>query len=280
MATAPPTPAQSPPPGVTSNFDNPETLVNKNNIAMGVSIPLITIFFFLRVYVRLYIRQAWIFEDWLVLTAWASTISLAGVGAATMAHSGGRHAWDITEKQFQQALYWFNVTSINYGIAICITKLSVLAYYRRVFSPFRQRPFDLSIVCLIIVLILFYVSTTIVKIWECMPRAMIWDKSIPGTCINTSILLDTSGLFNTVTDVIMLLLPVKAVRNLKLKFKQKVLVVGVFTFGLCAPAFSLVGCIVRLQGDDNPDKSWVQPMIIMWGLYDSKFLFTPSFIPP
>lgn len=73
-----------------------------------------------------------------------------------------------------------------------------------------------------------------------MPRATIWDKSIPGTCINTSILLDTSGLFNTVTDVIMLLLPVKAVWSLKLKFKQKVLVVGVFTFGLWLVLYSVV----------------------------------------
>ncbi|KAI1094965.1 hypothetical protein F5B19DRAFT_442749 [Rostrohypoxylon terebratum] len=35
-----------------------------------------------------------------------------------------------------------------------------------------------------------------------------------------------------------------------------ILIVGVFTFGLCAPAFNLVGCIVHLQGNDNPDNAW------------------------
>ncbi|KAI0890591.1 uncharacterized protein GGS22DRAFT_194561 [Annulohypoxylon maeteangense] len=269
MATVSPTPALQPPPGVASNFVNPESLAGKNNIAMGVSIPLITISFFLRVYVRIWIRRTWVFEDWLALTAWASTVSLAGVGTATMAHNGGKHGYDITHEQFQEALYWFNATTINYGIAICTTKLAVLWYYRRVFSPFRRKPFDISIVCLITVLILFYGSTTIVKIWECIPRERIWDKSIPGRCISTDILLDTSGLFNTLTDFIMLLLPVKAVWKLKLKVKQKVLVVGVFTFGLCAPVFSLVGFIVRLQGNNNPDKSWIQPKIIMWGLAET-----------
>ncbi|KAI1461618.1 hypothetical protein F4805DRAFT_453501 [Annulohypoxylon moriforme] len=257
MATVSPTPALPPPPGVTPNFVNPESLVRQNNIAMGVSVPLITISFLLRVYVRIWIRRVWVFEDWLAFVAWASTVSLAGVGAATMAHYGGRHAFDITREQFMQASYWFNVTTINYGIAICTTKLAVLWYYRRVFSPIRRRPFDISIICLIVLLVLFYGSTTIVKIWECIPRTRIWDKGIPGTCISTTVLLDTSGLFNTLTDLIMLLLPVKAVWGLKLKVKQKVLVIGVFTFGLCAPVFSLVGLIVRLQGTNNPDKSWM-----------------------
>ncbi|KAI1213911.1 uncharacterized protein F4807DRAFT_469664 [Annulohypoxylon truncatum] len=269
MATASPTPALPPPPGVTSNFVNPESLTDENNIAMGVSIPLITISFFLRVYARIWIRKTWVFEDWLALTAWASTVSLAGVGAATMANYGGRHEWDITREQAIQAAYWFNATTVNYGIAICITKLSVLWYYRRIFSPSRGRPFDISIVCLIVLLILFYSSTTLVKIWGCIPRAKIWDNDIPGSCINTPVLLDTSGVFNTLTDVIMLLLPVKAVWNMKLKLRQKVLVICVFTFGLCAPIFSVLGLVIRLEGNNNNDKSWIQPKIIMWGLAET-----------
>ncbi|KAJ8126245.1 hypothetical protein O1611_g7393 [Lasiodiplodia mahajangana] len=34
----------------------------------------------------------------------------------------------------------------------------------------------------------------------------------------------------------------------------------------CAPAFSLVGVLVRARGSNNPDKTWVQPEIIQWGL--------------
>ncbi|KAI2462845.1 hypothetical protein F4781DRAFT_438050 [Annulohypoxylon bovei var. microspora] len=270
MATTSPTPALPPPPGETSNFTNPESLTQANNIATGICISLVTIFFSLRVYVRIGIRRTWIFEDWLALTAWASTVSLAGVGVATMAHYGGRHEWDITHDQSMQALYWFNVTSIVYGIAMCITKLTVLWYYRRIFSPSRQRPFDISIVCLIVILILFYGSTTIAKIWECIPRAKIWDHdNIQGSCISIAALLDTSGLFNTLTDVVILLLPVKAVWKMNLKLKKKMIVVGVFTFGLCAPVFGVVGLIVRLKGNGNTDKSWVQPEIIMWALAET-----------
>ena len=95
-------------------------------------------------------------------------------------------------------------------------------------------------------------------------------------------LLNASGLFNTITDLIIVLLPVKAVWNMKMEKKRKITVVLVFTFGLwyvfrlrcdcastysceSAPAFSLVGFVVRLRGSNNPDKTWVQPDIVMWG---------------
>lgn len=127
---------------------------------------------------------------------------------------------------------WFNITSIIYGITICIAKLAVLWLYRRVFSPIRRSPFDTSIIILIVLNIVFFATTTILKICECVPRAKIFDPTIPGSCINTGMLLNAIGLFNTVTDLIVVLLPVKAVWKMNMARKKKIIVVFVFTFGL------------------------------------------------
>ncbi|ROW04910.1 hypothetical protein VPNG_07044 [Cytospora leucostoma] len=259
-------PALPPPPGTTPNPQHPATLKESMNIAMAVAIPLTTIFFLLRTFVRIWIKRQWICEDWLALIAWVGTIAFCGTGAATMAHHGGQHEWDITIAQAREASYWFNVASIHYGITICIAKLAVLLLYRRVFSPYRWSPFDIGVISLIILLVLFYIATNLTKIWECIPREKIWDTSIPGHCIDTPMLLNVSGLFNTITDFIIVFLPVRAVWNLNMKLKNKVMVVLAFTFGLCAPAFSLMGSIVRIRGTKNPDKTWVQPDIVMWGL--------------
>lgn len=78
---------------------------------------------------------------------------------------------------------------------------------------------------------MFYVATTAVKIWECSPRARIWNKSIPGHCVSIPSLLNTSGLFNTITDILILLVPVKAVWNLHMTNRRKWGVVAVFTVG-------------------------------------------------
>lgn len=148
-SNATPTPAMPPPPGTTSNFDHPESLKGVMNIAMGVSIPLTTIFFLLRTYVRTWVKRQWDGEDCerlpalfsicrggeqigltarsvLALIAWVSgkkhsdrqkwlrctglteqigTVAFSGTGAATMAHHGGKHQWDMTRSQAKEAFY-------------------------------------------------------------------------------------------------------------------------------------------------------------------------------
>ncbi|OKL57532.1 hypothetical protein UA08_07094 [Talaromyces atroroseus] len=162
-------------------------------------------------------------------------------------------------------LQWFDIASVIYGLAICLTKVSVLCLYRRVFSPVKWSVFDNIIIGLITVMICFYLSTDFAKIFECTPRARIWDKSVPGTCIDESVLLDTSGFFNTITDFIILVLPVHSVIKLQLSQVRKLLVIAVFTFGLCAPVFSTIGLVVRFKISGSPDITWNQPEILLWG---------------
>ncbi|KAK8060667.1 hypothetical protein PG996_010597, partial [Apiospora saccharicola] len=257
-------PAMPPPLGKTPNFDHPETLVQRNYIAMCVALPFLMVPFVLRCYVRLWRKRTWNFEDWLALVAWIGTLAYCGTGASTMVHYGGRHTWDITEEQAQESAYWFNIVSIHYGVTICIVKLTILRLYRRVFSPARHGPFDVGIVALVVFLVGFYVATNLAKVFQCTPREKIWISSLPGKCIDISTLLNVSGIVNTVTDFVILLLPIKAVWNMKLEAREKITVVLVFTFGLSGPAFSLAGLMVRMNGAGNPDKNWVHPEIIMW----------------
>ena len=81
-------------------------------------------------------------------------------------------------------------------------------------------------------MICFYGCTTFVKIFECIPRAKIINPKIPGTCLDISAILDASGVFNTTTDFLILLLPIYAVKKLQMTKRKKVLIVLVFTFGL------------------------------------------------
>lgn len=126
---------------------------------------------------------------------------------------------------------WFNATSIVYGAVILLTKLSILLLYRRVFVATSGTFLDWLLRGFMAILILFYFSTDIVKIWECLPRESIWNKSVKGTCVNVSALLNTSGLFNTITDVMILLIPVKSVWSLQMDLQRKLGIMAVFTVG-------------------------------------------------
>lgn len=76
---------------------------------------------------------------------------------------------------------------------------------------------------------LFYIASTIVKIWVCTKTG---NKTFHGTCASYPSILNTSGLFNTISDVLILLVPIKSVWNLNMDKAWKIGVVLVFTVGL------------------------------------------------
>ena len=143
---------------------------------------------------------------------------------------------------------WFNAATVVYAPTILAAKLAILYIYRRVFVPRRWGIFDWTLRIFMVILIFFYLATFLVKIWECNPRERIWDRSIPGKCVNVSSLLNASGLFNTLTDIIILLIPVKSVWNLNMTTKRKVGVVGAFTVGFTyVLALNLLSCPFLLR---------------------------------
>ena len=79
---------------------------------------------------------------------------------------------------------------------------------------------------------LFYLTTVPIKIWECIPRAKIWDRFIEGTCINIPKLLNTDGIVNTLTDFFILVVPINALWKLQMKVRKKVGIALLFTVGL------------------------------------------------
>lgn len=225
------TPYLPPPAGVTSNPENPASLAHLADITISVCLPLVTLPFFARCYVRLFLKRVWILEDYLVTIAWAGAVGYCAVMRATMSHHGGEHVWDITADEAHEASYWFNVTAIEYAFIIWITKCTLLMFYRRVFSPVRRSPFDNTIIVLMVIITGFYSSNAFLKLFECYPREKIWNNTIPGKCADLVLVLNISGGFNAVSDLIILLLPVHAVSKLQMDRSKRILVVLGFTFG-------------------------------------------------
>ena len=136
-------------------------------------------------------------------------------------------SWKPTNPRTQ----YLNLIQILYSPAAAFTKSAILVLYLRIFSPYRWSKFNITIRAFILVIGLFYIAITIAKICQCLPRARIWDKSVPGQCMDLVTLLDASGLFNIVSDFVILIIPLKGIWSLQLSRKRKVAVYAVFTVG-------------------------------------------------
>ena len=86
---------------------------------------------------------------------------------------------------------------------------------------------------MIIVISVWYTITTFVTIFACSPREAFWNPLITGyRCLNNDTGAIVSCAFNVVSDMTILMFPVRAVCKLKIPARNKVRIVLLFAIGL------------------------------------------------
>jgi hypothetical protein len=121
-----------------------------------------------------------------------------------------------------QQTEWFT----NYAIA------SSLAFKRLIWGTFA--------------LLTAFLGASIMTVFlQCIPLSQFWDLTLlphEKNCINTTAFFYSTSVFNIVTDVWILLLPVKLLWRVQRPTFQKVVLLGVFAVG----SFACIASCIRL----------------------------------
>ncbi|OOF97845.1 hypothetical protein ASPCADRAFT_128036 [Aspergillus carbonarius ITEM 5010] len=178
-------------------------------VTQAVCLTVSTGFIAMRLYSKLHITKAPGWDDWTCCLAWLGLIGYVVLAFEADRHGSGVHQWEVDASDLREFSKLTNASQILYGPLIFLTKLSIFLLYVRVFAPSAKcNPFWF-IQVLIGLNFLFYLADTIVKICECTPRARIWDKDVPGHCINVNIPILVTSIVNVVSDLMMLLMPIR-----------------------------------------------------------------------
>jgi hypothetical protein len=116
-----------------------------------------------------------------------------------------------------------------------LIKISILLQYLRIFVPSRKGNMVLfvAIQFLIWTILLFYSIGTAFDIFMCSPREKIWNPLMTtGHCFDTTILYQSSGFFNIITDFLLLILPMIPIWKLRMPLKKKIMMIAIFATGL------------------------------------------------
>ena len=132
-----------------------------------------------------------------------------------------------------------NVPQLEYAfeylwaLSISAVKLSVLFFYRRLFPRENtSRHWRICHYTLCGASICFGVISLFGGAFQCAPVAYLWDKAIPGgTCIDFIAFARFTSIFNIVTDILILALPIPIVWQLHLERSKKIGVIGLFLLG-------------------------------------------------
>ncbi|KAI3535170.1 hypothetical protein CSPX01_11540 [Colletotrichum filicis] len=121
------------------------------------------------------------------------------------------------------------VLEIQYAIACPLSKMAVLAMFYRIFSASKMLRY--SIWAITAMLVGWCIAVIMVSIFSCTPIPRFWDRTIPGTCINSSNFFIGITVPNIIFDILTVVLPIREVWALQMGREKKLAISGVFLLG-------------------------------------------------
>ncbi|KAL8800430.1 MAG: hypothetical protein Q9182_005183 [Xanthomendoza sp. 2 TL-2023] len=227
-------PLSVPPPGVTADFEHPASNSFRVTIAAATCIPIIVILASLRMYNLLCIHRQRTVADYTFMLATIWTIIYFGLVMALL-NKGlfGRHIWEIRLKDLTNTPFLLVLLLESlYGPFVWLIKTSLFLLYRQIFST--KRYLQNLVWAGIIVTGLFYWSSTIAKIALCAPRRheTYIMAFASARCGRTKTLAVGSGVFNILSDLYLIVIPIPPTWSLQLKPRKKWRLIAVFLTGI------------------------------------------------
>ncbi|KAK3934548.1 hypothetical protein QBC46DRAFT_462564 [Diplogelasinospora grovesii] len=178
-----------------------------------------------RVYTRVVLVRNVGLDDSLIVVALAGSLSYLTASMYQIRYGLG-DAVRLEELQsFLIALY---VTVVSYSFTQLMVKFSILFQYKRIF----QTPLAGSIFLGLMIWLTAYGSVCLgTSIFTCWPVAKYWDDTIPGGCIDRSVLHYLLAGFNILNDFALLCVPIPFLRKLNVNKRVKWVLIGVFACG-------------------------------------------------
>ena len=128
-----------------------------------------------------------------------------------------------------------------YG-SLSLTKFAIVFQTLRFVSPSQKRT---RLACWIMIAVIFayMIYTLITTFTICIPASFFWDKSIEGSCFNFLALWFVNAALNIITDVAILVIPLRIIISIQLPKAQRVWLILVFAIG----GIVCISSILRLQ---------------------------------
>ncbi|KAI1361701.1 hypothetical protein F5Y08DRAFT_314086 [Xylaria arbuscula] len=248
-------PGLEPPDGVIPDFDNPPNDNGQANAGIVICLLIVFISVSLRAYSKLFCVKQVHFEDYLALVALGPYIGFVW-GVYSLMNLTGYfvHQWNVHIKVLPDALYVIYISTALFEATMGTLKTAILREWIRLFVPRgTKNRFYWACVILICLNILYYTASILASALSCSPHEKIWNKSLPGKCVDNKVIFVSSASINVVSDLAILILPQKIIWNLHTTKQKKIAVSSVFAIGVIAclvAAVRLGEAVVFLLSED------------------------------
>ncbi|KAF2653721.1 hypothetical protein K491DRAFT_780101 [Lophiostoma macrostomum CBS 122681] len=253
-----------PPPGVTANV---AFALSKFNIAThAICMLLTTAFLAARLYARFFVVGTIAKDDYASIVAWVLSTVYSSLAIASGPLGLGADMWDVPRTKALKLFLYFYVSEVMYGPTVFAAKLAILLLLLRIFGI--KRRLRLFITGYIVVLILYYTTSTFVKAFQCKPIASFWIPSLDGHCLENHNIFISDCISAIVTNLIILCTPVPIIWKLNMTMRKKIGSTLAFAAGglACIASILRLSTVVRTYG--NKDVTYNYQFIIIWSSWE------------
>ena len=143
-------------------------------------------------------------------------------------HGYGMHKGDLDKPDLKMALKLFFIAQTPYKATVCLNKVAAILLYLRLFVT---QSFRISAFVVMAIVVGFSIGGICSTIWQCVPIAGAWDKTIDAKCIDSDKFWVAYAVLNILTDVMVLGLPIPSIMRLQMSAREKRLLSGVLLLG-------------------------------------------------
>ncbi|CAG8959265.1 hypothetical protein HYFRA_00012623 [Hymenoscyphus fraxineus] len=258
-----------PPLNPQSNFSHPVSRAFVTYVSMGMCLGIAFIFVLLRCHVAILLKKTWGWEDSSCLIGFATlaAFSILVIDAQNLdlGNGSGRVTSSsivMPERTDFAFILKFSVAAFGLiAFSSLFVRLSLFLLYLRLFKPDRlTRNFNyIGIACSLV----FYTTTTILICSLCgtipSKRGDIdpsWLARAESCRSPIFILTFAQSVFGLLSDIYLIVIPVRMVFCLCLPMKKKIGVSAIFLVGLLALACSITNLVFRVTLCEDADFAW------------------------
>ncbi|KAM3075815.1 hypothetical protein ACMFMG_007942 [Clarireedia jacksonii] len=249
-------------------------------IAAGaVFIPVCSISVALRIYVRRSRGVRLGPDDWAIIIALIFVIAMgvtiiSEVGLKQLGYAAPEPS-TVIGKPDSNVAFWPG--ELLQTPALGFVKLSIILFYRRIFTKNAAPRFNLITWAAIAMIVVWTVSFFFSILFICgTDFEAYWQSTIveKAHCVNTNMLHNAFAISDVVTDILIAILPIPMILQLHLSFARKIGVLAIFGLGAITIATSIIRMIVfieatTVQYDPHEDFEYICTSGLYWSMIES-----------
>ncbi|PTB62326.1 putative PTH11-typeG-protein-coupled receptor [Trichoderma citrinoviride] len=183
-------------------------------------------------------------DDTVIIFSLLFSIVLSVAIQLAIENGYGVHKADLTVAELNAALRWFFIAQTPYKVTVCLNKVATILLYLRIFETTR---FQIAAYTVMGIVVAWSIGGVGATIFQCVPIAGAWDKSVDATCIDSDRFWVAYAVMNILTDVMVLALPIAPIMSLQLSMRNKLMLCAIFMMG----GFVTVTSVLRATSVKN-----------------------------